>query len=122
MEEFGYTVSTKKRKVTKPTSKTKEGKVKDRVRSFLRTLPNCWWYMPSQGAFAKAGVPDFIGCLSGRMFAIETKSIYSSHKVTALQAQQLQQIEEAGGIALVINENNVDKLGAHLHVGTDTRL
>lgn len=100
-----------KRRVAKaPTARTPEGKVKNKVKDLLDSLTDCWYFMPVGGMMGRAGVPDFVGCYKGRMFGVETKSIYSSHKVTKLQQRQLDLISKSGGVALVINEDNVDAL------------
>ena len=49
-------------------------------------------------------------CCNGKFIAVETKSKYTRHGVTALQAQNIQQIIECNGIALVIDEDNIDEL------------
>jgi penicillin-binding protein-related factor A (putative recombinase) len=51
-------------------------------------------------------VPDIVGCYKGKFFAIECKA--GTNKPTPLQELNLYQIEKNGGIALVINEENVD--------------
>lgn len=94
-------------------SKTPEGKVKDQVREIL-TQYNAWFFMPSQSGFGRRGIPDFIACIKGQFLAIETKSKYSSHKVTALQQKELDAITRAYGVAMVINEDNITALSDFL--------
>jgi L-2-hydroxyglutarate oxidase LhgO len=53
-------------------------------------------------------VPDFLACLGGLMIGIETKA--GRNTPTELQRQQLRQIMAAGGLALVVNEQNLDTL------------
>lgn len=110
--DFNYNIAVGvKKPKTKLTAKTKEGKVKVRVREVLDGYEDkCWYFMPVTRGYSRSGVPDFIGCICGKMFGIETKSVHSSHKVTALQQMELGKIEQAGGIALVINEHNVETL------------
>jgi hypothetical protein len=45
-------------------------------------------------------------------FSIEAKA--GKGKTTALQARELQRIKDAGGFAIVVNEENVDLLKAML--------
>lgn len=94
----------------KRSSKTPEGKVKDRVREILDKEPKCWYFMPVQNGAGQSGIPDFIVCWRGRFVGIETKSTKTSRKVTALQARQLELINTAGGTAVVINEDNINTL------------
>lgn len=69
---------------------------------------SAWWFMPVQCGYGRYGIPDFICCYQGRLIAIETK--FSTRKLTAHQEQELRKIEDAGGIALVITEKNLDQL------------
>lgn len=108
---FNYTIGVGVKKKVTPTAKTKEGKVKQQVRKILDEYGDkCWYFMPVSKGYSRGGIPDFIGCLNGRMFGIETKSVLSSHKVTALQQMELRKIGDASGIALVINEDNIGTL------------
>lgn len=94
----------------KRSSKTPEGKVKDRVKEILDREPKCWYFMPVQNGAGQSGIPDFIVCWRGKFVGIETKSNKTSRKVTALQAKQIKLINTAGGTAVVINEDNIDTL------------
>ncbi len=51
----------------------KEGDVKDNVKAVLKSVGDkCYWFMPSANGFGRAGIPDFIGWVDGREFAIAT--------------------------------------------------
>lgn len=86
---------------------TPEAKVKAAVKKIL-TAHGAWYAMPLGGMMGRSGIPDFLGCCNGQFIAIETKA--GSGKPTALQKLELQRIAGAGGIALVINENNLNDL------------
>lgn len=58
----------------------------------------------------RAGVPDIIACYKGTFIAIEVKKYTTRNNVSALQKVNLKAIEEAGGIAIVIHEQNLDFL------------
>ena len=94
---------------SKKTSKTPEGKVKDKVREIFDNL-GVYWFMPVTGGYNRSGIPDFIACCNGFFIAVETKSKHTRHGVTALQEQNIKHIKDQGGIALVINEDNLDEL------------
>lgn len=94
---------------------TPEAKVKQQVKKILIKY-NAWHCMPIGGLMGRSGVPDFLVCHNGRFIAIETKA--GKGKLTALQRLALEQIKEAGGIALVINENNMDELEKTLNDAT----
>ena len=83
---------------------TPEGKVKAKVKVILKEL-GAYYTMPVTGGFGTSGAPDFLVCLNGRFVGIECKA--GKGKPTALQEKNLHDIAQAGGQALVINENNV---------------
>jgi len=91
---------------------TPEAKVKKKVVAVLKEL-GAYYFYPVTGGYGSSGVPDIIGCYGGKFFGIECKA--GKNKPTLLQLKNLQQIEDNGGISLVINENNIsdvlEKLG-----------
>lgn len=88
-----------------------EAKVKKKVVNELKAL-GCYYFYPVTGGYGGSGVPDIVGCYFGRFFGIECKA--GNNKPTALQEKNLQEIIEAGGIAMVINEDNTDKVRDYL--------
>ena len=56
----------------------------------------------------KDNAPDFVVCLGGRFIGIECKA--GKGKTTTLQEKNLAQIRSAGGLAIVINEENINEL------------
>jgi len=84
---------------------TPEAKVKKKVKAQLDLL-GAYYFSPQAGIYGRAGVPDIVGCLGGRFFAIECKA--GSNTTTALQYKEIMKISAAGGIAFVINEMNLD--------------
>lgn len=94
-------------------ARTPEGKVKARVKKVLDAL-GVYHFSPNMAGYGRSGVPDIIGCFSGRFLAIECKA--GNNRPTALQDRELQRIDDAGGISLVINEENVDFLENYMSV------
>lgn len=86
---------------------TPEAKVKARLKDILKEL-GCYSFSPIGGAYSSRGVPDIIGCLHGIFFGIEAKA--GKGKTTALQDRELQRIRDAGGVAMIVNEENLDSL------------
>jgi len=86
---------------------TPEAKVKKRIKKLLAEY-NVYYAMPIGTMFGNSGVPDFLCCVRGRFLAIEAKA--GKGRTTALQEKQLKDIREAGGLALVVNEDNLDEL------------
>ena len=56
----------------------------------------------------RAGIPDIIACHRGRFIAIECKA--GDNQPTALQSRELEAITNAGGLAFVVRESNLDRL------------
>jgi len=95
--------------------KTPESKVKDKVVAQLKRL-GAYYFYPVTGGYGSSGVPDIVVCHRGRFIGIECKA--GRNKPTKLQELNLKQIADAGGIALVINEENVNDV-AHILGDTD---
>lgn len=90
---------------------TPEAKVKQQVKKLLDTF-SVYYFMPATGGYGRSGVPDFIGCVNGRFFAVECKA--GNAQPTALQQRELRAIIAEGGAAFVINETNLKTLTAWL--------
>ena len=86
---------------------TPEGRVKAKVKALLKKY-NIYNFMPATGGYGRSGVPDIIACMRGRFLAIECKA--GAGKLTPLQSRELATIEEAGGLAYVINEDSIESL------------
>ena len=84
---------------------TPESKVKAKIHAALKAQ-GAYAVNYIGGLHANNGTPDILACLAGRFIAIEAKA--GSNKPTDLQIQNLRRIDIAGGIALVINENNLE--------------
>jgi Holliday junction resolvase len=96
---------------------TPEKKVKAKVVAQLEAL-GAYYFYPVTGGWGSSGVPDIVGCHKGRFFGIECKA--GKNKPTKLQELNLKQIIDAGGIALVINEENVSDVTNILGDTNDT--
>ena len=88
-------------------AKTPEKKVKELVTRHLKKL-GCYYFYPVTGGYGSSGVPDIVGCYNGVFFGIECKA--GNNKPTALQLSNLEAIRKAGGIAVVVNEENIDEI------------
>lgn len=78
----------------------KESTFKAKVIEFLKTMNRCWFFKVWGGGFQRAGIPDIVGCLNGKFFALELKS--DSGKPTPLQLYTLGLINKAGGFTMVV--------------------
>jgi Holliday junction resolvase len=96
---------------------TPEKKVKTKVVAVLKSF-GAYYFYPVTGGYGASGVPDIVGCYKGKFFAIECKA--GKGKTTALQEKNIAQIIAQGGIAIVVNEDNipdVDKLMIEIDMG-----
>ena len=86
---------------------TPEARVKNSCTKILKAH-NVYYFFPATHGYGRSGVPDIICCYKGKFIAIECKA--GKNKTTALQERELDEIRSAGGIALVIREDNVYEL------------
>lgn len=86
-------------------AQTPEAKVKARVTKVLREA-GVYYFFPATHGYGRSGVPDIVGCVNGMFLAIECKA--GKNKITPLQANEIQSIRHAGGVAVVVNEENWD--------------
>jgi len=93
-----------------------EGAVKEKVKQTLKRM-GAHWYMPVPTGFGKQGVSDFLVCHKGLFIAIETK--FGGNKPTKLQANYGTEVAKAGGLFLVIDENNVGTLESQIRYHAD---
>ena len=88
-------------------AETPEKKVKKKVRALLDAL-GAYYVMPVTGGYGTQGAPDFLVCHRGKFVGIETKA--GKGKTTTLQELNLKRIRDAGGIAMVVYESDIDAL------------
>lgn len=86
---------------------TPEAKVKAKIKDLLKSH-NAYYVMPIGTGYGNSGVPDFICCVNGQFLAIEAKA--GKNKPTALQEKNIRDIRNAGGYAMVVNEDNLEEL------------
>lgn len=88
-------------------AQTPEAKVKAKIKAILKTH-GVYYAMPIGTGLGNSGVPDFLVCHNGKFLGIEAKA--GKGKTTALQEKNLRDIDRAGGLTLVITEENIDVL------------
>lgn len=86
---------------------TPEALVKKQIRKIL-DAEGVYYAMPIGTGYGNSGVPDFLCCVAGKFLAIEAKA--GRGTTTALQDTHIEKIGSAGGVAMVINEKNLDSL------------
>jgi hypothetical protein len=88
-------------------AQTPEAKVKAKIKTILKAH-GAYYAMPIGTGLGNSGVPDFLVCHNGKFLGIEAKA--GKGRTTALQEKNLRDIDRAGGLTLVITEENIDVL------------
>jgi len=83
-----------------------EGDVKKIVKDVLKNSNCCWWFMPPANGYGRSGIPDFVGCVNGNMFAVETK--FGRGTTTANQEREIAALTQAGAKVWIVRETTVD--------------
>lgn len=79
----------------------KENTITRSILAELKKLgPDCWARKIECNARQGAGIPDILCCYMGRFLALEVKR--PGGRMTALQADTVKAINEAGGKAVVV--------------------
>ena len=84
-----------------------EKDVKKEIKKILHAR-GAYEFSAMMNGFGRAGVPDIIACYKGTFVAVEAK--FGKNKTTMAQDEELRLINASGGIALIINENNLQDL------------
>lgn len=87
--------------------KVLESWVKKKVVDYLKGH-GIYYFFPVASGYMKSGVPDIICCIRGKFVAIECKA--GKNTTTAIQDKNIDAIRLNEGIAMVINENNLDHM------------
>jgi len=78
----------------------REAELITKIKDYLKTVPDCFYWKEHGGQYGTAGIPDIIVCYRGRFIAFECK--VGNNQPTVLQAVTIRKIIKAGGYALVI--------------------
>ena len=87
---------------------TPEGKVKEAVKKVMRKH-GVWYFMPMQNGFGVVGIPDFICCIDGLFFTVETKAPGKRDNTTPNHQRVMREILEHGGYAIVVDDAKQDE-------------
>lgn len=77
-----------------------EKQFENKVKKYLKQLPNCWFTKIWGGGYQKAGIPDILACINGKFVAIELKSDVG--KPSELQKRNVRLINEANGYGVIL--------------------
>jgi len=90
---------------------TPEAKVKKVIVKHLKSM-GAYYFYPVTGGYGGSGVPDIVACYDGKFFGIECKA--GKNTPTPLQEKNLRDIDAQRGIAIVVNEDNMNEVEAIL--------
>jgi hypothetical protein len=83
-----------------------EGDVKKKVKEVLKATSSCYWFMPPANGFGRSGIPDFVGWVNGRAFAIETK--FGKGTCTANQLREIESATQSGAQVWIVRETSLE--------------
>ena len=79
----------------------------NKLKDFLKEK-GCWFIKYWAGAdFTKSGIPDLLCCINGHFVGVELKA--ENGKTSDLQFYQLNQINKANGIGIVLRPSQFEK-------------
>lgn len=79
----------------------------------LRKISNCEFF--TKEARSISGIPDIIGCINGRFFALEVKRSEKS-KRSALQEYFIKNYNIVGGYCMFVYPENLERVIAELEL------
>jgi hypothetical protein len=95
-----------------PEKKVTEKWVKAQVVKMLKEL-DAYYFYPVASGYMRTGVPDIVVCYKSHFLGIECKA--NGNRTTEIQDRNLVAIKKNGGIAVVVDENNLDQLKEMLY-------
>jgi hypothetical protein len=84
-------------------AQTPEGRVKDAIKKYLKSI-GAWYFMPVSNGMGQVGIPDIICCYKGIFVAIEAKAPGKKANVTENQKRVMDAIRTADGWAWVCDD------------------
>lgn len=100
-----------------PKTYRNEGAVKDHIKQLLKKRQWFFWMPPANG-YGKTGIADINALRAGVFLAIEAK--FGTNKPTPMQRGFLHSINAENGIAIVVNDKNIDKFERWLDLFDET--
>lgn len=77
-----------------------EKQFENEIKKFLNELPKTWFFKYWAGPMSKAGIPDIIACVNGKLVGIEVKA--PNGKPSELQKRNIRLINECGGLGYIL--------------------
>ena len=89
-----------------------EKQFENKIKAFLKQLPNTWFFKHWGGGLAPAGIPDIIACINGRFVGIEVKA--ENGRPSPLQLDKIAEINASGGYGVIVKPSRWNALQADL--------
>lgn len=89
----------------------REALFKGKVTTWLKGLTGCWFFKTNE--LSLLGIPDIVGCLNGRFFALELKRDKVS-KPSKMQLYMLSLIQKSSGYAVITYPENWERVQVDL--------
>ena len=78
----------------------KEKQFEDKIKKFLKELPDTWFFKHWAGAYSQSGIPDIIACVNGHFVGIEVKA--EDGHASPLQIRNIDLIQKSKGYAYIL--------------------
>ena len=78
----------------------KEKLFEDKIKKFLKELPNTWFFKHWAGAYSQSGIPDIMACVNGHFVGIEVKA--EDGHPSPLQIRNIDLILKSRGHAYIL--------------------
>lgn len=82
------------------------------VKPFLKDLRKCWYFKVMGSMFQRSGIPDIVGVINGRFFALELKA--ENGKPSALQIFNIKQLRWCGAYAKIVKPSEWEEVKKEL--------
>jgi hypothetical protein len=80
-----------------------EGDLQKECLRWVKSLPEVWVLKVVGSATQASGVPDILMCVNGHFVAVELKRPDGKGRVSDIQKAQIERIQRAGGVAVVVD-------------------
>lgn len=90
-----------------------EKQFEKKVKNYLKNQ-GAWILKTWSGGFQRSGIPDLLCCYKGKFIGIELKA--ENGRLSELQKYELDEIQKAGGIAMVLRPSDFDEFKELLKV------
>lgn len=84
----------------------------NKIKKYLDSLSNCWYFKFWAGPYSKSGIPDIIACINSKFVAIEVKA--ANGIASELQKRNIRLINECGGYGVILYPKDFESFKVEL--------